>query len=106
MGMDLHTSFSEVGTINVVDSLFAIRQLVFMERVISIKKIVDVLDPDFLGHKSLRQHILNRIPKYGNDNEEVDAFAHDIVDMTYQVVRELNLQDFRGGGFVPGSGCS
>ena len=63
---------SFVGVANVVDGLYAIKKVVFEEGV-SMQRLKAALKSDFEEEKALRQHILEDIPKYGNDCDEVDA---------------------------------
>ena len=60
---------------NVADSLAAIKQCVYDERSVSASRLMDALRSDFEGHEPLRQRLLNRVPKYGNDVEWVDQLA-------------------------------
>ena len=64
---------SFVGMANLVDSFYAIKRLVFEEKRMTLCEFKAVLDKNFEGNEALRQYILNRIPKYGNDIDEVDG---------------------------------
>ena len=64
---------SFVGVPNVVDSLYAINRLIFEDREMSVTEYKTILDGNFEGHEELRNKILNKFPKYGNDNDEVDV---------------------------------
>lgn len=65
---------SFVGMANLVDSLYAIKTLVFDERKITICELKKLLDNDFEGNEALRLYIVNRIPKYGNDMDDIDRY--------------------------------
>ncbi len=65
---------SFVGMANLVDSLYAIKQLVFDKKEITIKEFRTILDSNFENHEAFRQRILNTIPKYGNDVDEIDMY--------------------------------
>lgn len=65
---------SFVGMANLVDAIYAIKTLVFEERKLTMGQFKKILDEDFAGNEALRQYILNSIPKYGNDNEDVDSW--------------------------------
>jgi len=62
-----------VGIGSLADSLAAVRQLVFLERAIALPDLVAALDADFAGQEPLRHRLLNRAPKYGNDDDAADA---------------------------------
>lgn len=65
---------SFVGMANLVDSLRAIKTLVFDEQRLTLCKFKTILDHNFEGNEALRLHILNRIPKYGNDLDDTDQY--------------------------------
>ncbi|MBO5453261.1 MAG: hypothetical protein J6A69_04780 [Clostridia bacterium] len=65
---------SFVGMANLVDSLYAIKELVFDKKEFTIKELKEIIDDDFKNNEVLRQRILNTIPKYGNDNDDVDKY--------------------------------
>lgn len=62
----------------VVDSLVAIRTLVFEERSLTLRELRQALACNFRGHEPLRQR-LAAMPRFGNDEPHVDELARDIV---------------------------
>lgn len=64
---------SFVGISNSVDSLFAIKALVFDEKQLTLRELKVILENNFKDNEALRLHILKHIPKYGNDIDEVDS---------------------------------
>jgi pyruvate formate-lyase/glycerol dehydratase family glycyl radical enzyme len=68
-------SVSAIGIPNVADSLWAVEKLVFDEGALSMADLVAALDANFEGHEPVRQMLLNRAEKYGNDCAEVDGWA-------------------------------
>ena len=79
---------SGIGT--VADSLAAIQQVVFDSGEMTLAELRDVLHADFEGHEALRQQLLNRCPKYGNDDEVADAFALRVADLFCDEVVRCN----------------
>lgn len=65
---------SFVGMANLVDSLYAIKTLVFDEQKITVREFKAILDNNFEGNETLRLYILNSIPKYGNDIDDIDRY--------------------------------
>ena len=63
---------SFVGVANLVDSLYAVKTLVFDEKKLGMAEFKAMLESDYRSEEELRLHILNGIPKYGNDVDEVD----------------------------------
>jgi pyruvate-formate lyase len=66
---------SFVGLSNLVDSLAAMRKFVYDEGVLGLDELVQALASDFAGREDLRHMLLNRSPKYGNDDDSVDDLA-------------------------------
>ena len=71
---DYHES-AAIGIPNVGDSLEALAQLVFGQRVVERSTLLDALAADFVGYEDLQQALLRRAPKYGNDIDSVDAWV-------------------------------
>lgn len=65
---------SFVGMANLVDSLFVLKKLVYDNREFTISEIKSIIDRNFVGDEALLSKIRNDIPKYGNDNDEVDKY--------------------------------
>ena len=63
------------GLADVVNGLYAIKKLVFDDKLISLPDLIDVLKCNWEGNEALRLHALNKYVYYGNDNDEVDAIA-------------------------------
>lgn len=71
---------SFVGVANLVDSLYALKQIVFENKEFTCKKIKTIVDNNFENNELLRQRLLNTIPKYGNDIEAVDCLFGKITE--------------------------
>ncbi|MBM4031819.1 MAG: hypothetical protein FJ291_08555 [Planctomycetes bacterium] len=82
-GIDWHAGgadYSEgmvdmVGLTTTTDSLVAIRRAVFEERFISLPELVAALNRNWEGAEDLRQRLLRRMPKFGNEDPEADDYA-------------------------------
>jgi len=61
-----------VGIGSLTDCLSAIKQVVFDEPGVALDRIVAALDADFAGCENLRQRLMNRTHKYGNDDDYSD----------------------------------
>jgi len=68
------------GLANVADSLAVIKKVVYEEGEISLSELVGILAIDFADHEEVRQKFINRIPKYGNDDDYVDSLAAEIAE--------------------------
>ncbi|MGE4485748.1 MAG: formate C-acetyltransferase/glycerol dehydratase family glycyl radical enzyme [Oscillospiraceae bacterium] len=74
------TSPLMVGIANITDSMMIIKKMVFEDKNISLRDIVNALDHDFDGYESLLLRIRNWPLCYGNDIDEVDDIARDITE--------------------------
>lgn len=85
---------------NVADSLAAIRQAVFDEQWLAAPELLTALKEDFAGREVLRQRLINRVPKYGNDDDRVDQYAQKWGDRYSELVAQYPT--IRGGVYQPG----
>ena len=63
------------GLADTVNSLYAIKKLVFDDKKLTFDELISILKNNWEGHEPLRQYALNRYDYYGNDNDKVDAIA-------------------------------
>jgi formate C-acetyltransferase len=92
-----------VGLTDVVDSLAAIKALVFDRRRIDLPTLLDALDADFEGpaNEALRQEILRTAPKFGRDDGALaQEIARDLMRFVYD--RFQAHEHYRGGRYLPG----
>ncbi|MBC8512614.1 MAG: glycyl radical protein [Dehalococcoidia bacterium] len=94
------TGVQGVGTADVADSLAAIDQLVFTEKRTTMDELLQAIEDDFEGHERLHQLILNRVPKYGNDEDLPDMYARKVAEIFCQEVAKHSNP--RGGVYLPG----
>jgi formate C-acetyltransferase len=85
-----HKSQHGSGIGSVADSLAAIQRVVFDEGQLTLSELRDAINSDFEDHEPLRQQLLNRCPKYGNDEEGVDALAVRVADIFCDEVVRCN----------------
>lgn len=69
------TGFAGVGIGTAVDSLAAIKYMVFDKKLCAAREFYDALMADWEGHEVLRQRIMKEIPHYGNDLDYPDEIA-------------------------------
>lgn len=94
------TGVQGVGIATVGDSLAAIDRLVFREKRITMSELLAALDSDFAGQEPLRQMLLNKAPKYGNDDDDADRFTRLAAEIYCRAVERH--PNFRGGWYSPG----
>jgi formate C-acetyltransferase len=85
---------------NVADSLVAVRHAVFDEKWLTASELLTALRADYEGYETLRQRLINRVPKYGNDDDRVDSLAARWADRYSELVAKH--QNVRGGTYQPG----
>jgi formate C-acetyltransferase len=85
------------GTGTVTDCLSAIKAHVYDQASVTWTDLLQALDDDFAGHEALRQLLLNRTPRFGNDDEEADALMRRHFD-TYVNLLE-GRPNTRGGSY-------
>jgi formate C-acetyltransferase len=85
---------------NVADSLAAVKQAVFDKQWLPAKELLTALRDDFAGQEVLRQRLINRVPKYGNDDDRVDQHAQKWGDRYSELVEQNPT--IRGGVYQPG----
>jgi len=61
-----------------VDSLAAVKKLAYDDDAVAMGELVQSLDANFEGCEPLRQTLLNKAPKYGNDDASTDELAREI----------------------------
>lgn len=69
--------FDLIGLGTVIDSLAAVKKLVFDERRLTMEQVMDALEADFEGYEDIRQLMLS-CPKYGNNDPYVDAIGYQL----------------------------
>lgn len=70
------------GLSNVVDSLCAIKKLVYEDGVATLEDFREAIQNNWKGYEELRLRALNKVPKYGNDEDYAD-------DMLERVMKDF-----------------
>ena len=68
------------GLSHAADSLAAIKKLCFEEKLIDWGDLLESLKRNWEGNENLRQMVMTRAPAYGNDIDDVDEIARQIVE--------------------------
>lgn len=76
-----------VGTVDLANSLAAIKKLVFEEKRITMVQLLEALRTDFDGHEEIHRLLLDA-PKYGNDDDYVDEIVREWFDIYWQEFRQ------------------
>ena len=86
------------GLANVVDSLAALREVVFERREVTPAAMRELLASDFSGAEPSRLR-LTRCPRYGNDDLRADELAATISTLVFEEL--LRCEAWRGGKLPP-----
>ncbi|MGX8718697.1 MAG: (2S)-3-sulfopropanediol dehydratase [Desulfovibrio sp.] len=104
--LDLHTEhipegadfgyYEFMGFGTVIDSLAAIKKLVFDDKRVTMDEIIKALDDNWVGHEALQQ-LVKSCPCYGNDNDYADEIGKELdrmcVEYTYKYNKDLGINN-------------
>lgn len=88
------------GPANLADSIAAVEKCVFEDQDLTMDELIKACDNNFEGQERLRQLLLNKPEKYGNNQEHVDGIYKEMMDYIADHVQEWN--DARGGWYAFG----
>ena len=84
-----------------VDSLVAVKHLVYDERRVTMNELLAAIRANFEGHEELRQILTNRAPKFGMDDPEADDLAREVsrfwTEEAFRHVSPATGRRYRGG---------
>jgi pyruvate-formate lyase len=83
------------GNINASDALYAIKTLVYDQKKYSLKQLNQAALADYRGYEQLQKEILD-LPKYGNDNPDVDEMANDLYEFVAKGIRQRGIDEGMG----------
>ena len=90
-----------IGIANIVDSLMALRRLVFEEGALTMAEMIEVLRTNWADDEPLRQRAANRLPHFGNDETETDELAARLIETFSQILKRRT--PYRGGEYILGT---
>jgi len=86
-GARYNTSYIQgVGLGTITDSLTALKYHVFDEKDISMEKYLLMLKNDYEGFEKERLRIINKTPRYGNDDDVADEIMVSVFNAYFEVV--------------------
>lgn len=75
-----------VGIGTITDSLSAIKYNVFDKKKFRMDELLKALSDNFKGHEAIYNMVVNKTPKYGNDDDYADDLMKDTFDAFYNEV--------------------
>ncbi|MBM3240359.1 hypothetical protein FJZ31_29095 [Candidatus Poribacteria bacterium] len=85
------------GLANTIDSLAAVREVVFEKKEKTGAELLKILLNNYEGEEAFRRH-LSQCPRFGNDDARADDIAKDISDFVFREF--LRYAPWRGGKFL------
>jgi pyruvate formate-lyase/glycerol dehydratase family glycyl radical enzyme len=99
----------QVGVANLGNSLEAIKKIVFDEKLVSPGELWRAIETNFEaeGGEAMRQVLLKRAPKYGNDSDDVDTLTADAYTLFIDEIEKYKNTRFGrgpiGGAYYAGT---
>jgi pyruvate formate-lyase/glycerol dehydratase family glycyl radical enzyme len=86
-GARYNTSYIQgVGIGSITDAFTSLSYHVFDQHTLTMATMLDTLDANFENNERLRQQLLNRTPKYGNDDDYADGMMQRIFEIYFLAV--------------------
>ena len=96
-----HTTLEAVTFATTVDSLLAVKYLVFDEKKCSMTELIQALKNNWKGHEVLQAMAKNKAPKYGRDDDQADELAARVMELwcdeTWKHTTRSTNRKFRPG---------
>ena len=108
-GLDITQGGAELGYVTIeavtyattVDSLLAVKYLVFDEKACTMAELVQALRDNWVGHEVLQARAMHKAPKYGRDDDQADALALRVMELwtdeTWRYPTRSTGRQFRPG---------
>ena len=84
-----------------VDSLLAVKYLVFDKKECTMEELIQALKDNWKGHEVLQAKALNRAPKYGRDEDTADEMGKKVMELwtdeTWKYNSSVTGKQFRPG---------
>jgi formate C-acetyltransferase len=95
------SSITAYGFATLVDSFYNIKKLIYEEKVMTLPEFIEILNSNFKEEEELRQKLINRYDKWGNDKKEIDTLATELWDLYCSEVVKHKCS--RNGRYNPGA---
>jgi pyruvate-formate lyase len=108
-GLDVNEGGAELGYVTIeavtyattVDSLLAVKYLVFDQKICSMNELIQALKDNWVGHEVLQARALHKTPKYGRDDDQADAMGRRVMELwteeTWKYKTRSTHRQFRPG---------
>ena len=89
-----------IGLADIVDSLMAIKTLVYDRKVYTLRELVNAVRVNYVGYDQMRSRILTEVPRFGGGSEDAVAMANRVTKFMKDTFWEH--KNFRGGHYTTG----
>jgi pyruvate-formate lyase len=108
-GLDITQGGAELGYVTIeavtyattVDSLLAIKYLVFDQKNCTMSELIQALRDNWVGHEVLQARALHKAPKYGRDDDTADEMGRMVMEIwteeTWKYRTKVTRRHFRPG---------
>jgi pyruvate-formate lyase len=108
-GVDITEGGAELGYVTIeavtyattVDSLLAVKYLVYDHHFCTMAELVQALRDNWVGHEVLQARALHKAPKYGRDDDAADKLARQVMELWTEETWKYRTQS-TGRQFRPG----
>jgi pyruvate formate-lyase/glycerol dehydratase family glycyl radical enzyme len=80
------TYIQGVGLGTMADAMTAIKYHVYDQKALSMDGLLAALGTDFAGHERVQQMLLNRTPRYGNDDDYADGVMQAVFEAYFEAI--------------------
>jgi formate C-acetyltransferase len=95
-GAKYNTSYIQiVGMGSITDCLTSLKFNIFDKKIISMEDMIKALDNNFEGYEVIQQKLLNKTPKYGNDDDYADSITQKVFEIVFNTID--GRPDTKGG---------
>lgn len=98
------TELSLLAPATLIDSLTAVKTIVYDEKRFTPKEFYGICEKNFEGYEKLREYIVGTLPKYGTGNEDIDDFSAKVFKDIASLYRDENgnlYKNGRNGDYLP-----
>jgi trans-4-hydroxy-L-proline dehydratase len=108
-GLDITQGGAEISYVTIeavtyattVDSLLAVKHLVYDEQICTMDELITALKDNWVGHEVLQARAQNKAPKYGRDDDTADEMGRKVMDVwteeTWKHKTKSTHRQFRPG---------
>jgi formate C-acetyltransferase len=97
-GARYDTSYIQgVGLGSLTDCLAAIQTHIYQRKTLGMAEMIAALDANFAENEKLRLNLVNKTPKYGNDDEAADRILREVFELYHRTVS--GRPNTRGGQY-------